>query len=169
MLQNDPFPKLSAKAMEIRHLLAAVIHFSSAWLANPIIARFQKLLQLSHGLDEIVFSNKTFVLSMLERQALKEGTFKYNQALTRLARFFHERGLPFCNYTVINHYLCHIGLEASRTGVNPRLAFCFEGEDFMRVVKSLCMGSSRGLESALLIDKAIPKYLRGLDYLLKQA
>ena len=66
-----------------------------------------------------------------------------------------------------NHYLCHSGLDSAKTGLSPRLAFCFEGEDFMSVVKSLCMGSNRGLESAKLTEKVIPKYLLGLDLVLQ--
>ena len=167
MVQNEPFPKLSCKAMETRHLIPALEHFVRAWVGDPLVARFQMLLKLSRGLDDVVFSNKTMALSLQERHALKEGIFKYNQVLTDLARYFHQRGLPYCNYTVKNHYLCHLGLEAAKSGLSPRVAFCYEGEDFMSLIKKLCMSSSRGVESAKLMEKVLPKYLRGLDILLK--
>ena len=167
MIKSDPFPRLSAKAMEIRHLLPAVEHFLKAWVGLPLIAWFHSLVAMSCKLDELVFSNKTMVLNAQERRALKEGIFKYNQVLTRLARHFHDQGLPFCNYTIKNHYLCHIVLLAAKTGISPRLACCYEGEDFMSIIKTLCVGSQRGVESAKLIDKVMPKYLQGLDFLLQ--
>ena len=167
MVKNEPFPRLSAKAMETRHLVPAVEHFARAWVGNPLVARFHLLLQLSHGLDELVFSNKTLVLSGEERTVLKVGIFKYNQALSTLSNYCIQRGLPFFNFTIKNHMMCHIGLQAFESGVSPRLGFCFEGEDFMALVKRLCQGSNRGIESAKLTEKVIPKYLRGLDLIFK--
>ena len=167
MVQHEPFPRLACKAMEMRHLLPAVEHFLQAWVANPMVPWFHFLVKMSCGLDNIVFSNKSMVLTVQERHALREGIFKYNQALTKFAWHFHERGMAFCNFTVKNHYLCHMALDAAKTGVSPRLAFCYEGEDFMSLIKKLCGASNRGVESAKLIDKIIPKYLLGLDLLLK--
>ena len=168
MVDHQPFPKLAAKAMETRHLLPAVESFLSGHLqGNAAVAWFHRLVQLSMGLDELVFSNKTMVLSVRERNALRDGIFEYNRVLSRMAWSFHQRGMAYCNFTVKNHYLCHIGVNAAKTGISPRLAFCYQGEDFMSVIKSLCTASGRGVGSALLIDKVVPKYLRGLDILLR--
>ena len=86
MVSGQPFPKLSAKAMETRHLLPAVEHFFKGVGGNPLVAWFHRLVSLAWKLDEIVFANKTMLLSVRERQALKQGLFRYNQVLTRLAR-----------------------------------------------------------------------------------
>ena len=94
MVKSDPFPRLSAKAVETRHLIPAIEHFVRAWVGDPAVVHFRMLLQLSNGLDELVFSNKTMLLSQQERHALKEGIFKYNQVLTTLARFFHSKAKP---------------------------------------------------------------------------
>ena len=75
--------------------------------------------------------------------------------------------MPFCNYTIKNHYLLHTGLDAAKSGISPRLSFCYEGEDFMSIVKTLCVSSHRRVESAKLLDKVMPKYLLGLDLILK--
>ena len=96
MVKNDPFPRLHAKAMETRHLLPAVEYFLRAWVGNyPTVRWFHTLVRLSCGLDNIVFSNKSMVLSDGERLALREGIFKYNQVLTKLALHFHDRGQAF--------------------------------------------------------------------------
>ena len=139
-----------------------------AWVGNPQCAYFHRLVFLSMKLDELVFGNKTFLLSVEERESLRSGVFEYNQILTRLAHHFHNLGKPYCNFTPKNHYLLHLGLHASKTGISPRLGFCFQGEDFMSVVKSLCTGSSRGVNSTKLVDKVVCKYLRGLDIFLGQ-
>ena len=169
MVKHEPFPKLSAKAMEIRHLIGPVAKVLEVWVANPVVAWLHKLVVLSKGMDDLVFGNKSFMLSPVDAQALGEAIFAFNSTLSKLAWHFHRQGEPFCNYTIKNHYLCHIGLDVSRTCISPRLSFCFQGEDFMHVVKVLCMASARGVDSAKLINKVLEKYLQGLDILLPMA
>ena len=167
MVQHKPFYKLSAKAVETRDLLPALATILGPWVDNnPIVAWFQRLLVLSTKLDELVFGNPDFWLSASEKKNLKEGIFEYNQVLTKLAWHFHAQGKPFCNYTIKNHYLCHLGLIAADTGISPRLAFCYQGEDFMSLIKNLAGASSRGMASSKLMNKVMAKYIRGLDFLL---
>ena len=166
MFKHEPFPRLSAKAMEIRCLLGPVAKVLEAWVSNPIVAWMHKLLVLSKGMDDLVFGTKSFKLSSADARALCQAIFAFNGTLTKLAWHFHQRGEAFCNYTIKNHYLCHIGLDVSRTCVSPRLSFCFQGEDFMSLVKVLCIASARGVDSAKLVNKVISKYLLGLDILL---
>ena len=168
-LEHGPaqaFYKLSAKAVETRDLLPALASIVQPWVGNPIVQWFQTLLLLSSRLDALVFGNPNYWLSTQERKNLKEGLFRYNQVLSKLAWHFYRQGKPFCNYTIKNHYLLHMGVTASKTGISPRLAFCFQGEDFMSLIKSLAIASSRGMASALLINKVVEKYLRGLDLLM---
>ena len=161
MVKNDPFPKLSAKAMEIRWLIAPVAEILRPWVGNAIVAWLHELLELSKGMDDLVFGNKTFRLTPEEARALGAATFAFNATLSKLAWHFHQRGQPFCNFTIKNHYLLHIGLHACQTGINPRLAFCYQGEDFMSLVKSLCISSSRGVDSAQADQQSHWKILEG--------
>ena len=166
MVQNQPFYRLSAKAVETRDLLPALAEILKPWVPHwPIVQWFQRLILLSASLDRLVFDNPTMFLNVKERQSLKEGVFQYNQLLSKLAWHFLQQGKPFVNYTIKNHYLLHIGLNASKSGISPRLGFCFQGEDFVSLVKTLAVANSRGLSSAKLIDKVVEKYLRGLDLL----
>ena len=170
MLKNEPFPKLAAKAIEIKCLLPAVEDFLKPWMASNVIVQwFQRLVTLSRMLDDAVFGNKSFFLAEPERLQLRSAIFQYNQLLTQLARHFYSRGMAYCNFIPKNHFLCHIGVHTSKTGVSPRVAFCFQGEDFMALVKKLCIGSSRGTDPAKLASKAVAKYLRGLDLLLSHS
>ena len=99
MIKNDPFPKLSAKAVETKCLLPAVRDFLQNWVEDPVVAWMHHLLVLSCEMDKIVFGNKTFVLSPQEAENLCELIFEYNGVLTTLARNLHSRGLAYCNYT----------------------------------------------------------------------
>ena len=162
MIKNDPFPRLSAKAMETKCLVPVVRDLLQRWIQDPIVAWMHRLLLLSSEMDTIVFGNKAFLLGPNEGQTLCKMIFEYNVVLTALARNLHKRAMAYMNYTPKNHYLCHIGLHASKSGINPRLAWCFQGEDFMAVVKSLCVASGRGVASSMLINKVVAKYLRGV-------
>ena len=166
MVKNKPFYRLSAKAVETRDLLPALLAILDPWKGNALVQWWQRLLLLSTKLDELVFENPNMWLSQEERRKLKAGVFEYNQLLSQLAWHFLKVGKPFCNYTIKNHYLLHIGLSAAKSGISPRVAFCFQGEDFMSLIKSLTVASGRGVSSAKLIDKVIAKYLRGLVLLL---
>ena len=139
MVKHTPFPRLAAKAVETRDLLPAMEAVLRAWVHHPIVAHFHRLVFLSCKLDELVFGNPSFLLSADEREALRTGIFEYHQILTRLAHHLHGRGMPYVNFTPKNHYLCHLGLYASKTGINPRLGFCFQGEDFMATIKYLIL------------------------------
>ena len=125
MVKHEPFPRLSAKAVETRDLLPAVASYLALWPGNALCTWFRRLTLLSIRMDQIVFGNPTYMLSMEERVALREAIFDYSQTLTRLCHFFHERGMPYCNFTIKNHYMCHIGLDTAKSGVSPRLAFLF--------------------------------------------
>ena len=168
MLKHEPFPRLAAKAMEIKCLLPAVEEVLKPWMGNNAhLQWFHKLVVLSRSLDDVIFGNKTFLLSKKERVLVRRAIFQYNQLLTQLARHFHSNAQAFCNFTVKNHILAHIGVNTSKSGISPRLGWCFQGEDFMSLLKSLCISSSRGVDSAFLVKKVNEKYLRGLDLLMR--
>ena len=83
MVKHDPFPRLSAKAVETRDLLPALEFFFRDWVHQPVCAWFHRLLLLSVRMDQLVFSNPGFLLTVRERQRFKELVFGYNQTLTR--------------------------------------------------------------------------------------
>ena len=169
MVRHDPFPRLAAKAIEVRWLLPAMASVVRAWVGRAEVAHFARLVAQSCRMDEIVFGCKEFRFSVADRAEFQQLCFSFNQVLTRLARHFHQGGLAHCAFTAKNHYLCHMGVDAARTGISPRLGFCFQGEDFLHLVKTLCMGSSRGTSPTQLAEKVVGKYLRGLDLLLSRA
>ena len=170
MLKHDPFPRLAAKAMEVRWLLPAMAHILQTWVpGRPVLAYFARLVAQSCRMDQIVFGCKDYILGVADRVEFHNLTFQFNQVLTQLARHFHQQGSGYCAFTPKNHYLCHMGVDAVRTAISPRLGFCFQGEDFMHLIKTLCMGSYRGTAPSKLPSKVVEKYLTGLDLLLSRA
>ena len=64
MVKNPPFPRLSAKANEIMCLLPVMETLLQGWApSDPILVWFHRLVALSAQIDNLVFQNKTFVLS----------------------------------------------------------------------------------------------------------
>ena len=171
MVQHVPFPKLSAKALEVRGLVPVVRDILKNWVVvdKPEVAWYAKLLDLSCQMDEVVFGCKELVLPPAARLTLRDAIFGFNQVLTVLARSFLVRGMAYANFTVKNHFLCHLGVDAAKSGISPRLGFCFQGEDYVQVLKNLCQSSQRGVAPAKLANKVLEKYLRGLDLLLPHA
>ena len=51
--------------------------------------------------------------------------------------------------------------------LNPRMTWCYSGEDFMGKIRPLCSSSVRGNTMWSGIGKAFEKYVRALDMLLQ--
>jgi len=51
--------------------------------------------------------------------------------------------------------------------LNPRLVWCFSGEDFMGKIRPLCSSSAHGNALWQQTAKASEKYVRALDMLLQ--
>ena len=66
------------------------------------------------------------------------------------------------NFTIKSHYLAHIALSSRY--INPRLAWCYAGEDFMQKVKTIVASTQRGTQCHLVSKKAMQKYCQGLAF-----
>ena len=71
MLTQEPFPRLKAKAIETRDLIPAVEHVFREWLHIVPCAWFHRLLLMSKRMDELVFGNPSYLLSVVDREALR--------------------------------------------------------------------------------------------------
>ena len=67
--------------------------------------------------------------------------------------------------TIKSHFLAHIGLNARY--MNPRLGFCFAGEDYMAKIKLITGISARGNNVYQVSSKTVEKYSRGMELLLR--
>ena len=51
--------------------------------------------------------------------------------------------------------------------MNPRMVWCYSGEDFMAVVRPLCSSSAAGKAMWNVTAKAMDKWIRGMDMVLR--
>jgi len=51
--------------------------------------------------------------------------------------------------------------------MNPRMVWCYSGEDFMGKVRPLCFSSAKGNSMWGTIAKSLGKYLQALDMLFQ--
>ena len=161
MLSGDPFPKLRGKASENRALLLPLSAVLDKYVRHPLVNHMKLLLLLSAKMDEIVHNSAEFRLSAAQYGEFRLAVNTYNLKLTELCNILHPKGHHLFAFTIKNHYLEHLGALAAQ--VNPRLGWCYKGEDMMMKVKNFARASCRGLPSSQLPSKIVEKYLQGLD------
>ena len=71
-------------------------------------------------------------------------------AIPGLRKLFH--------ITIKSHYLMHVCLQAPC--LNPRLGWCYSGEDFVQPIKKIAKSCSYGTALWEVTNKTITKYIR---------
>ena len=66
------------------------------------------------------------------------------------------KGIRVFNVTAKSHMLMHLALYAGH--VHPKLGWCFQGEDFMRVIQTLLQSCIRGNNPFQSMSKATVHY-----------
>ena len=92
----------------------------------------------------------------------KDNVYKYVGAVSALGSFYHPKGEWMFHYTIKYHYLLHLGLLAKE--INPRISWCYQGEDMMAKAKTLVQSCSRGTAVGTLVGKVMEKYIIGLSF-----
>ena len=114
-------------------------------------------LRASAQIDGALESSATkFALSGRWLAAFSDGVAELNMILTELGLRSHQHVALF-NYTIKNHALEHIRLQASM--VSPRLSWCYPQESFLQHVRRL-VGSVRMQPTLKLQSEAMARYLR---------
>ena len=86
-------------------------------------------------------------------------TFKFCQICTGLVRHFHEKRMPVFQYIIEHHYCLHIALSTKY--LNPCMAECSSGEDYMKFARQLVRGCIYGNRIWKVANVAVRKYIRG--------
>ena len=69
--------------------------------------------------------------------------------------------------TVFREYLSVCPLTLAPMSLNPRMVWCYTGEDFMSKIRPLASSSSYGNAMWGITDKATQQYVRALDMTLR--
>jgi hypothetical protein len=162
-LGPQQFPSLKAKGAETRHLVEPLLAVMEK-LADQDVReeRLMKML-LKHAarLERILDENASeYKLSIHAAQEFQESTEAIVQINTSLGHAFHQRGILLFHTVIKFHYVLHIGLISHF--INPRLGWCYAGEDFMHRIKTIAQASQSGTPPSLAVAKMMRKYSQGL-------
>ena len=122
-------------------------------------------LHLSMEIEKILdASDGATRLSRDAQHKFEKTMFDFLAILTTLSTSFHERGLFYFHFTIKNHFLAHIALLSRH--LNPKVAWCYSCEDFMKHVKHLVQSASWGAKPWTVSRLVMYKYINGLGILL---
>lgn len=77
-----------------------------------------------------------------------------------LSSHYASLGQKLFNVTIKFHYLAHAAAQAHH--LNPRLGWCYAGEDYMSKVKRTAASTMRGTAPHLVSAKMLRKYSLGM-------
>ena len=172
MLKGSPFPKLHAKAAETKALIQpvslALQHFRDQRPGDKdLVDLMVTALECSHSIDVLVDDLQSFSVPPAAGRELERLVNRMNVGITKLCLHFHSSGIFLFNFVPKNHYLIHLAQLGKH--MSPKLAWCYQGEDLMRKVKVMAVGSFNATPPRMLGNKILDKYLVGLSHVLSQS
>jgi hypothetical protein len=159
------FPKLKGKAAEVRHLGPALLQVFRANCDNTQRSHRQCLMALQYSvrMEQLVDENASvYVWPAAVAEEFASAAHNLLALQTALAQHYHPQGVLLFSTTIKSHYLLHVAMLSRH--LNPRLAWCYAGEDLMHRVRVLVSAAQRGTGPALVPSKVLRKYLWGLSY-----
>lgn len=162
--ENDPEkkqPKLKGRAGEVKHLGKALLHVFQMHRRPGFIphASIVLMLQKFIRMDDILDAHAPHLHPKLPTAAATEFEqcgFDACALLTQLAdHYMRIEPKPLFNVTIKAHYIIHIAVTAKF--LNPRLAMCYSGEDYMHHMKRLVQSSVRGTKATEVNKKMCDK------------
>ena len=157
-------PDLRGKAAQIRALIPVMIKIWSDKMDTGNQQHRDVLAGLVHSaeIDIVLKENKRRPSLPADAQVrLRTACFGFAAAQAALVTFYHPE-IPLHNVTAKTHYLMHIALIGAY--INPALGACWQGEDMMRVVRTLVQASSCGSGPITAGKTSMDRYLAALDF-----
>lgn len=165
---NKKYPKLKGRGAEIRNLGEALLALWSAKMdARSIVHKQVRLaLKASVAFERIIAEHKHSVkLPPAVAAELVKATDTFVICAYALQQHFLASDRKLFNVTIKFHYLCHLAL--SSVHLNPRLGWCYVGEDYMGKIKKVASSCLRGTPPHLVSAKIMRKYTLGLHMRLQ--
>jgi hypothetical protein len=157
------FPCLKGKAAQMRHFGK---HLKRAWEhymdETEIVHRLIKLLlEASIAMETVLTDHREkFVLPHDAYENYVRSTHLYLQYNNALRNEFGTR-LALFHITPKMHYLLHIAYSSKH--LNPRLSWCYSGEDFVGKFKNLVKSQQVGTPHHKVVAKVARKYVTAMD------
>ena len=157
------FPKLKGRAAEIRHLGPALLHFWEQRMdpASPQHKMVHMALKASCAIETILDAYPRAVRLPEEAVAdFHSAVQAFLACSNALSAHFAAAGQKLFNITIKYHYLAHAAEQAK--WLNPRLGWCYAGEDYMNKVKRTASSCLRGTPPDQVSEKMLRKYRVGM-------
>ena len=155
---EDNFPVLKGRAACIRHLIKP-LHDAFVELLDPTNEIHRWVihgLYCSYTIEQILDSHRDcFKLPGGVAKRLLDAIVDFLAFQTKLRDHFGSRKQLF-HVTIKSHYLLHIGIIGLY--MNPRIGWCYSGEDLMGIFKKRIASSQRGVPLSLLSRRVLLKY-----------
>ena len=147
------YPTLKGRASEIKHLVRALrdvwsIHREQNRDSDEYVlhAQIALLLQKFDEMDSVLDAHDPINYPCLPpgpQADFEKACWDAMSVMNFLGHFFtHVRPRPLFKITIKAHHLGHIALYSRF--INPRLAICYSGEDYMRLIKGWTQSAIRG-------------------------
>ena len=160
---DKSFPFLKGKAAELRHLGPALLDAFAHFMVPDNIQHKQVklMLELSQKIESTLDQYAaSFRFPSEVAKDFELSCWSFVQLNTSLAHFYHPQHIMLFNHTIKFHYIIHIGMISRY--INPRLGWCYAGEDFMKKIKTIVQGSQHGSAPSAVVPKVMQKYAQGL-------
>jgi len=156
--------KLKGRGAEVKALIPALLW---VWVNHVHVSGDPQHEAIKLGLfcssraDEILDDHKEdFRLPDTKAQEFETNIWVFLLMQNALGLHFSELGEMLFDITPKSHYLAHIALFAKH--LNPRLGWCYAGEDFMHTIKVLGSSAAVGNTASMAGCKLMRKYVYGL-------
>lgn len=158
-LRQNGTPKLRGKAGEIRHFADIIVHLWQRHMSSELLVHKQihLLLKLSARMEQLITDNREEIaFPAPEARKFAKACQEMLSLHAVLANHFAEEETDLFTLTSKCHMLQHISLLAGC--INPRLVWCFSGEDMQNRVQQLAQASVKGNNAASAVNKIVRHY-----------
>jgi hypothetical protein len=157
------FPSLKGKAAEIRHFAVPLLDTVRELLDDSLLEHrhIKMMVQMAVAMETILDTHADeYKWPENVADDYSKAVCVFVQPNSALRVSILELELVLFNFTAKYHYALHVALLAKH--MNPRLNWCFAGEDLMQIVKSIVAACTRGVAGPMVSHKALVKYAFGL-------
>ena len=166
------FPKLETKAGECRYFGPALLAVFELYYDRGIWEqrKIRLALMMSCRIEAILDAYaEAYKLPGGVATEFLHVMYTMNCLITELGNHFQSQVPPveLFNFTIKNHYTLHIAEMAAY--INPRIGWCYQGEDFVGTLTKLIATCIKSLPPHLVVNKAMQKYCLGISGLLRES
>jgi hypothetical protein len=146
----SPYAKLKGKAHQIKDFVYPLLEAWQQYMGTSDQDQMVELvLERSIEINRILDENRQhWKLPPLVAEQYATAVFDFLALYTALGNYYMqpEHRLPIFNFVPKFHYLAHSGLSGGQ--LNPALAWCYAGEDFMQIMGKLAARTLNSLSPA---------------------